>query len=243
MRLFPTFSVCIIILTISNQSFAQENNIYEHLLGFITIKKGQEFEFDNSELNQLNIPKFACENDPNFSISNFHLEDLDGNGQKDLIYSGYCQPYEQTLIWLRQGERFKLIVDVAGKLLDIKHEDGTRISISKAPCCCDHFGEFIAVLIDKKDNVVQHRVFQHEDITVSGSELRLTKVMGFLRSKPKVDDTLRTDECSGDTLIGNQILNIPVQSEVLQFNELGCWKLVLYPETENRLWIGWIDQP
>ncbi|MBL4585804.1 MAG: hypothetical protein JKX84_01905 [Flavobacteriales bacterium] len=186
-------------------------------------------------------PTNDCDIDPNFSTSNYHVKDLNKDGLKDLIYSGSCAPYFQTYIYINTGKELELKTKIAGKIRGISNSEETILYIHKQPCCCDNTVWFVTVFIKADGSIDRHTIEFSGNTELKDGEIEETLVKGVLRSTPEIDDLERKDDCSDELIIGNHVINIDVPEKVYVLAKKGKWNLVLYNNTANHSWIGWID--
>ena len=52
----------------------------------------------------------------------YHVADVNQDGHPDLIYSGPCMPYSQTIVYLNDGLKLKPIYNSPGKIIFLEHQ-------------------------------------------------------------------------------------------------------------------------
>lgn len=201
-----------------------------------------DFKHDASEFSTLPKVDYHCDNKNQNASDFYHVVDLNADGLKDLIYSGPCSPYNQTAIFVNTGRSLKKIYDYAGKIVSIeKNSSSTIVNILKEACCCEFYSQFIQVTINDKSQFTKNTiVFGAKTKITLASKLREEKVVGTLRTTPQVNDVIKRDECNNAVIRGNQLKRIHDFENVIQLNKSGPWWLVLYQETSERSWIGWM---
>lgn len=201
-----------------------------------------EFKYDTTGISNLRLPDNHCARKNDNSSDFYHLTDLNNDGKKDVIYSGPCEPFEQTSIYLSISGGWKRVYSYPGKLITIERKSsGSIIHILKDVCCCYPFKEFIQLSIDNDSKIVR-------DVITLGGETRVRintrfkdeKVMGTLRTSPIVNDNPKADECKRQVYRGNQLRRIEGFKDVTQLYKSGSWWLVLFRENQERAWIGWM---
>lgn len=197
------------------------------------------------------LPKISYRCDEHFNTfeypeekttSNYHhVADLNNDGLHDLIYSGPCMPYNQTAIFLNDGTTLKLIHDYPGKLISIeKRTDKTVIDIITEACCCAINSDYIQVTIWNNSRVEKNTITFEGNTEIKVNKLHELKVKGILRSAPEINDIKKKDTCSDQIFEGNHLAHIDTLTTVIQLNQKGKWKLVLYKADNAHFYIGWI---
>lgn len=173
--------------------------------------------------------------------NNFLPIDLNNDGLLDLIFSGPCDPYDQTSIYINERNQLILIHESAGKVNYIeKKTDKTIINIRKEPCCCDIEYSNTEVTIDKNLGTVWNSITYVQNTKMDGKPIELM-VSGVLRRSPVINDAEKKDECN-QIFKGNHLINISKPSRVIQLTRLSHWRLVLYPITKTSSMIGWVKE-
>jgi hypothetical protein len=199
--------------------------------------------FDTTGFHLLPKVEYFCDSGNRNAWDYYHVVDLNGDGLKDLIYSGPCKPYDQAGIFLNDGNALKQVHNYPGSVISIdRNSSATTIQIFKKACCCDPFSSLIEVTIDDQSNVTKDLITFSRDTEIPGNlQLKEISVKGILRSKPEVDDKMKKDDCTDRLLKGNHLVTITTPQEVTQVYQSGNWKLVVYQENIHNTWIGWID--
>lgn len=201
-----------------------------------------DFPYDTTGFSSLPKFNYHCD-DKNQKESDFyHVIDLNNDGLNDLIYSGPCMPYEQTGIFLNDGHKFKKVYNYPGKIVSVdKGPSATIINILKEACCCDYYTDYTQVTIDSASTMTKNIItFEANTKIKLSSKLSRVKVVGTLRTSPKIDNSLKKDNCKDEITKGNHLTRIVEFRNVVQLNKLGEWWLVLYQENKERSWIGWM---
>lgn len=200
-----------------------------------------EFKGDTTGLHRL--PKFtlSCKIDDKNNWNNFLPIDLNNDGLLDLLFSGPCDPYDHTSIYINERNQLILIHESAGKVNSIeKSIDKTIINIRKEPCCCDSEYSNTEVTIDKNLGTLWNTITYVKNTKMDDKPIELI-VSGVLRSSPVANDVEMKNECN-QLLKGNHLINISKPSRVIQLTRLGQWRLVLYPVTKTSSTIGWLQE-
>ncbi|HTF31332.1 MAG TPA: hypothetical protein VK625_20890, partial [Flavitalea sp.] len=79
-----------------------------------------------------------------------------------------------------------------------------------------------------------------DKLHITLDKLHETEIKGTLRSSPKINDIVKKDDCSEETIKGNHIRYISKLTKVIELTGSGKWRLVFYPENKKQSWIGWI---
>jgi hypothetical protein len=159
-----------------------------------------------------------------------------------LIYSGPCSPNNQTAVFLNNGRVFRKVYDYPGDIVSIeKIQSGTLINILKEAIRCEDYSQYTAIFIDIKSQLTKNTILfaPKTKITMAG-RLRQEKVVGLIRTTPQINDAIKRNDCNTAVLKGNQLTRIEEFRDVVQLNKFGEWWLVLYPETREKSWIGWM---
>jgi hypothetical protein len=172
----------------------------------------------------------------------YHVIDLNNDGLKDLIYSGPCLPYDQTGIFLNDGQNLKLIHDYPGEVVSLeKLIDKTEVNILKKACCCDYNSDYIKVTVWNNSRVDKNHITFEGDTEVKLGKVKELKINGILRTSPEIDDDKKQDVCSDQIIEGNHLAKIDKLTTVVQLGQFGQWKLVLYRADKDNSYIGWIQ--
>lgn len=233
--------ILIITSLISQISYGQTEIDLRGALMVLVNSDSISFELDSTGFGKLTKINDDCyDGEPGVF---WHVQDLNHDGLKDLIYSGPCKPYYQCAIFLNDGIKLNKVYDAPGKLLNITNNHlASKISILKSSCCCDNYSEFTEIRIGFDNRILKTSLEYHFDTKLSlASELKEKLISGILRSKPIVSDSIYQDPCLQQENIGNQILKINNEKvTVLDFKK--GWYLILHKKDDERAIIGWIKK-
>jgi hypothetical protein len=198
--------------------------------------------FDTTGLSQLPKIDNHCSRNNKNPYDFYHVTDLNNDGEKDLIYSGPCEPSEQTSIYINTGGRLKRVFAFPGKVVAIERKtSGSILHILKDVCCCYPFREFIQVNIDNDSKITKNVITLGADTRVRlNARFKVDKVMGTIRTTPIVNDVPKADACKRQVYRGNQLRRVEGFKDVTQLYRSGAWWLVLFRENEERSWLGWM---
>lgn len=185
-----------------------------------------------------NIPNIC---DDKIQWGNYHVTDLNFDGLNDLIYTGPCNPYNQTQIFLSKGSTLELVFECAGEVVAIfQNPTLIRINIFKESCSCDYYSDLTEITIDTNSNLTQNRITFHADTKiVLDDTLETFWYKGLLRTTPLDDSLDKKDECSDNIVHGNKLVSVK-KAEVIQLSKIENWSLVLFREHNETYWIGWV---
>jgi hypothetical protein len=199
--------------------------------------------FRNDTTGFSSLPKidYSCDNQNKIPSDNYHVVDLNGDGLKDLIYSGPCKNVTQSAIFLNTGRVFRKAYDNIGRVVSVeKVESETKINIIKEASRCDFFSQYTEVVINEKSQIRRNTIVFGAQTKISvAARLREDKAMGTMRTTPQVNDIIKRDACN-NTIKGNHLTRIHDFRNIVQINKAGPWWLVMYPESGDRAWIGWM---
>lgn len=241
-------SLTILILCIVIGSSAQSLHAIEARLRLLERK--DSIQYDTTGLHLLPKSTYLCDghfeqfgDSTRNTLDYYHVTDLNGDGLKDLIYSGPCLPYDVTGIFLNEGSRLKRVYEYGGKIVSIdKQRDVVRVNILYDAIGCHNYSELIQVTIHKNSLVEKHHILfaKWSDIVID--KVERANVTGIVRTKREVDDQERKDNCSGQIFKGNHLTQIKTLTNVIQLSTNGPWKLVLCSDERNKeiSWLGWI---
>lgn len=200
------------------------------------------FKYDTTGFSSLPKLDYFCDNKNQNKSDFYHVVDLNNDGLNDLIYSGPCMPYAQTGIFLNDGISLKKIHNYPGEIISVDTiASKTVIDILKVPCCCDRYTEYIRITVDDSSNVTKNTIIFRENTKITlGSKLRQLMVVGTIRISPEVNDTPKKDDCRDVINRGNQLIRLTKFRNIIQLKRVGIWWLVLYPESKEKSWIGWM---
>lgn len=226
-----------LILTVSN-TYGQNLSILQKQLQQLQDKK--EFQLDTNGFSQLpKLEDYTCNG--RVPKRNAHVCDLNQDGLKDLIVTGSCAPYPETVIFLNQGKSFQQVYASGGKVVTIeKKGDITEIMIFAEACCCIRFSNLFIAQIGKDNTCQKQYITFHTDTALSlGQALANKKMSGTIRTTPKVNNKPQKDECTDERRIGNKLITIK-DEEVTMLDQKGKWSLVLVAKDTEKSVIGWI---
>ncbi len=207
----------------------------------IILEKQPEFRMDTTGFSSLPKIEYGCDNKNETPSEHYHVVDLNSDGRKDLLYSGPCKDAAQAAIFINTGKSLKKIYDNLGRIISIeKNGSKTSIHVYKEASRCDFFSQYTEIVVNDKSEMTRHTIVfgARTKISVAG-RLRQDKVVGTMRTTPDINDAVKRDACN-NTVRGNQLTRIHDFRDVVQINKSGPWWLVLYPETGDRAWIGWM---
>ncbi len=207
------------------------------------------FKLDSTGISELTVPDFFCisnKSDESEIIkleNSWHVQDLNNDGLKDLIYSGSCLPYSQTAIFLNNKKGFKLVYNYPGDLISIeKKSSEIKINVLKSSCGCDYYSDLIEVSINHKSEIQVNTISFHFETKIMTSEKLDSKIVsGILRRTSILNDKIKKDACTDDTMIGNQIEIIENQPVIILSEEKN-WFLVLIKKSDTYSVVGWINK-
>lgn len=213
------------------------------------LNKSVPLTYDTTDFFTLPQVKYECDDhfeafefpENKKSIEFYHVVDLNNDGLKDLIYSGPCSPYYQTGIFLNDGKTLKLVYDYPGEVVSLeKLKDKTLINILKESCCCDYYSDYIQVTIWNDSRVDKNQITFWSNTEINVGMIGEIKIKGILRNSPEINDNKIKDECSNSVMEGNHLTHIDKSTTVIQLNQFGQWKLILYNVDKENSYIGWI---
>lgn len=212
--------------------------LYQRLLLLVD---STSFNYDTTGISSLSGIPNPCDHTIRWNC--YHIADVNSDRLNDLIFSGPCDPYSQTIIYINEGTGLKPAYTCAGKILSInKSTDATRINILKENCCCDYYSELIELTVDNHSEITKNSIYFHSDTEIQmGDSLVNLSFQGLMRTSPAIDDVARPDECSDDTIEGNKLLSIEKEVRLIQLHRNGNWRLVLFMENKARYWVGWVE--
>ncbi len=205
------------------------------------LETGHQFKNDTAGLSLLPKLNYRCANEKKDHLNYYHVADLNQDGLKDLIYSGPCSSKLQTGIFINTGTGFKKLYEYEGQIISVDKTAVTVVvNILKKSCCCEFYSQYIQISIDNKSQATKNVIVFNDKTSIRvASRLKKEKVVGTLRTSPQVNDAVKRDACN-NSIKGNQLTRIHEFKDVIQLNKAGAWWLVLYPENNERSWIGWM---
>jgi len=229
----------ILFLTLSVASKAQTLGDIEERLGLLS--KKEKWSYDTTGFSKLPRFNHHCDTENQHPFDYYHVVDLDMDGKNDLIYSGPCNPYFQTTIFLNDGLKLKPVHDYPGLIVSIEMKtDNKTVNIFKESIACDKFSELIRVTIHNDSQIQTNQIAFHANTKVQMDVLLESKAQGVLRTTPEVNDIVKEDNCSGEPKKGNHLLYLGKLTNVFELKREGQWRLILYPMNSMNSWIGWI---
>jgi hypothetical protein len=232
-------SIVLFFVGLNLVSNAQTNSEIHDRLSLLM--DSQVFDFDTTGVSSFSVIPNPCDDSINWDY--YHVIDLNFDGLKDLVFSGPCNPYIETVVFLNNGNELEKVFQCGGQLITIENmASSSAIYIIKEAVGCDKYLEQLELIIDKDSNLIQNTISFHTETTVTILDnLSTFEFKGFVRTNPKCDNKRRKDECSGIVYKGNRLFSIKKRTEVLQLNKSGDWILILYKENHERYWIGWVE--
>lgn len=191
------------------------------------------------------LPKidFLCDEEYQFERKYYSIIDLNHDGLKDLIYSGPCLVYDQTVIFIQKGSRFLKIYDEAGRVVSVRTFDSmTHVYSQYEPVGCYSDNHLSEISIKNDSIPIVKRINYVKFPKMTLNSLKLIKVKGVLRWSPKEDEVDRKDPCSDNVIHGNHLLRIENERSVIQVAREKDWSFVLYKTDEANSILGWIKK-
>ncbi len=222
------------------------------------LNNAEKIEYDTTGFSVLPKFKFFCTSDmviiekdsterivpseTKGSWKYYSVIDLNNDGLNDLIYSGPCNPYDQTGIFINDGKKLQFVYDFPGAIISIdKNDSRTIINSLKKACCCDSDYDFTEIVINKgSSSATTNRITYAVIPPTSFKNLEQVKVKGILRRTPKQDDANKKDQCSNRIFKGNHWLLVDKATDAIKLDQSGEWSLVLYKRNKDESIIGWI---
>ena len=233
------------LLTVFSFAYGQQLANVEKSIHLLT--NTPDFKLDSTGISKLNKPECYCEEWMSEEGTNrgnaWHVADLNHDGLDDLIYSGPCAPYLETVIYINRGESFEKVYGHPGKLLAIDaNEKGSDIYILKNSCCCDNYNKLQKIAIRGSGVVDEHYVYYHFETNPHKSrQMSDQNLSGMLRTSPFINDLKTKNPCTDEEITGNQLRKLDEENVVVLFSR-NEWLLVMAPDGENRSMIGWVNK-
>lgn len=238
MKYLFTFLIITITLFCQGQSF---DGIAKRLKLLTTSK---EFATDTSGLSQFQLTKEFnefCDLEMFGDINSFHVIDLNFDAYKDIIYSGGCNPYDETFIYLYKNGKLNLAFQTPGKLVELDQmNDKSVLQIKKEPCCCDHDFDLIELTIQPNSRIEKKQISFHYKTKVSIGNLKEIMFKGIVRTTPEINDHKEAGECVDEIRVGNHITTFSSLEPAVQIDKSGSWRLILFSVDNTISRIGWI---
>lgn len=171
-----------------------------------------------------------------------HMVDLDNDGDQDLIFDGPCAPYKQVIIYINDGGKLRIIWDEPGEVISVsQHEEGSEVLVWNEACCCNNYKSLSSIGIQKleeKPNV--ESLSWHQNIQVPiNFYTKSQQAIGVFRSSPFIEDQVRKDECTGESVIGNQDFILENQVSAFKITSQGNMQLLAVEVLPNCWNLGW----
>ena len=231
--------VLIVLILLSGISFAQVEGEVRNRLMMLANADSVRFQLDSTGISNLPKVDYHCCEEGESSVF-WHVQDLNNDNLEDLIYSGSCQPYDQSAVFLNTGATLEKVIDCPGKLLSADVTDTEmRLYVFRPGCCCENYNHFMEVTIGADNTIEQKIIEYHVETEINVSKFSEKWSSGILRTTPAVNDSLYQDPCFSVEKVGNQILTIS-KEKVTVFDSKQGWDLVLFEKDENYSVIGWI---
>jgi hypothetical protein len=181
---------------------------------------------------------------PNVDCNDVEMEcyspvDLNADGQLDVIYSGICDPYDRTFIFLYQNGQMVELTNLPGRVVSVaQHATGAVVDIFYNGCCCDYLNRQIVLKIDQQGNFAKHTIYFHRDTQVVIGQVQEIILSGVMRWQPNWNPA--EDLCNdGDsTAVQYPVL---ANTKVVQLYRQGDWTLVACPQNAHEAWLGWVQ--
>jgi hypothetical protein len=205
------------------------------------IEKPVELKYDTTGFSALPHFENECDDENVNKWDYYHVTDLNKDGLNDLIYSGPCMPYARTVIFINNGTSMKIVYDYAGSVTGIKQKsDRTIVDVFKKACCCDYNSDCIEVAIYNDSRVEENMISFDGNTSIRLDNPIMIKARGAIRTSPQVDNKKRKDDCTGEPVKGNYLQQINKLTDVVQLGKEKGWSLVLYEESKQYSWVGWM---
>jgi hypothetical protein len=194
------------------------------------------FKVGPKKLSRLFRPKVNCDF---VEPACYSPIDLDADGQLDVIYSGICDPYDRTFIFLYQkGKMIKLANELGQVVSVVQHPGGSVVDVFKQGCCCDYLNQQTSIVIDRQGNLAQHTIYFHRDTQVTIGEEKEIIANGPMRWQP--NRIPEQDLCSDEDTAATQY-PVLTNTKVVQLYREGPWALVACPQNAHEAWLGWVE--
>ncbi len=234
------FGIWCLFLTLSVD--AQKNSLKTQLQ-LLQIPLDYEFPLDSTGFSAIKNAKFYTKSGDtdvfNITNKNIHIVDVNNDGEKDIIYQDN-RHYQATAVFVKKDNDFVEIWNRSGALVYIQEGEQTTIYILRNAIGCLYRTMLSELIVNKDNSFIENLIGLHTDtkLTTLDTTLEQKTLSGILRTQPVIDDTNKTDPCSGDLKIGNQIGTID-NKEVTVIKTQNEWLLVVLKEKDSSV-IGWI---
>lgn len=197
-------------------------------------------KYDTTGFSKLSVDN-NCDDENEHLWDYYSVVDLNNDGQNDLIYSGPCMPNSGTYIYVTEANRLLLLYHGGGDIISMESVGKqTRINSLNGAIGCLNESYLTEIIIEGTLPPIIHSIEYHVLPKKNFENLMMIKVKGILRKSPRKDDIDHKDGCE-QFYKGNQLLNIEEETEVIQLDQQGEWKLVLYDQNKFHSVIGWIQ--
>lgn len=225
---------------ISSESLTRESRLESIQRRVNLINHPVSIKYDTTGFSKLSVDN-NCDDENEHPWDYYSVVDLNNDGQNDLIYSGPCMVYSQTSIYVTEANRLLLLYDQPGGIISMEFVGTqTRTNILREANGCLSSSELTEIIIEGTSSPIVHSIEIHVLPKKNFQNLTYIKVKGILRWSPRKDDVDHKDGCE-QVYKGNQLLNIEEETEVIQLDQQGEWKLVLYDQNKFHSVIGWIQ--
>ncbi|MBI3221099.1 MAG: hypothetical protein HYZ44_16425 [Bacteroidetes bacterium] len=225
----------------SNELLTPESRIESIQRRVNLLNHPSSIKYDTTGFSKLSGFNNNCDDENEHPWDYYSVVDLNKDGQNDLIYSGFCMPYSKTFIWVTEANRLLLLYQGAGDIISMESAGKqTRINVLNGAIGCISESYLTEIMIEATLPPVVHSIEYHVLPKKNFVNLTNIKVKGILRTSPRKDDVDHKDGCE-QVFKGNQLESIEEEAEVIQLDQKGEWKLVLYDQNKFHSVIGWIQ--
>ncbi len=233
-------SICCMFLVLL--TYAQDNNLKTQLQ-LLKKKPEHEFYFNSKGFLKIENAKFYTKSgDTNVFVltpENIHLIDFNNDGEKDVIYQEN-KPYKSTILLVKRGNDFVEIWNGTGTLVQVKQGEITNLYIRRNAIGCLYTSTLFELSIKNDSSFTENIISIHSETELNEVNTIFEQkiISGILRTQAIEDDTKKTDPCTGDLKIGNQ-LRIMEKEQVTVIKKQNEWLLIV-AEEKNQSMIGWV---
>lgn len=221
--------------------YAQDESL-EIQLQLLQNSSEYQFPIDSTGFSKIKNAKFYTKNGNTdvFAINsnNIHLVDINKDGEKDVIYQDN-RHYQATVLLVKKEDDFVEIWNGSGVLVHLRKGKETIIYVLNSAIGCFDI-TMLSTLVMSNDKLTEKTIALSSEtkIGVIDKTFEQRMISGILRTQAIVDDKKKTDPCTGDFKIGNQIRTIE-NKEVTIIKKQNEWLLVVLKEKEQSI-IGWV---
>ena len=124
--------------------------------------------------------------------------------------------------------------------MDVKQDHETTIYIVMHFVGCAANTALTKLIVHCDNTIAQSILFCHNETAIQNIDgtFEQKKISGILRSQPVLDDKKKTDPCTGDFKIGNQVRTIKNKTVTI-IKKQKDWLLVVDKEKDRSI-ISWI---